>query len=104
MLIGVVEGTAVATVKHPSMTGWKLLIVQPLDGAGEPDGDPVMAIDSLGAGRGAEVVISSDGQGARAMVGDTTSPVRWLVTGLVDRPGLGGGKATGGGRRTTVDS
>lgn len=102
MLIGVVEGTAVATVKHPSMTGWKLLIVQPLDVAGEPDGDPIMAIDSLGAGHGSKVVISSDGQGARAMVGDTTSPVRWIVTGLVDRPG--GGKATGSGRRTTADS
>ena len=85
MLLGVVEGTAVSTIKHRSMHGWKLLIVQPLDLAGQADGDPVLAIDMIGAGRGERVVISNDGKGAREMVGDDNSPVRWSVIGIADR-------------------
>jgi len=84
MLRGIVEGTATATIRHPSMKGWKLLIVQPLDIDGRADGDPVLAIDSLGAGRGTEVVISNDGRSAREMVGSNNSPVRWSVIGLID--------------------
>jgi len=84
MLIGMVEGSAVSTVKHRSMEGWKLLIVQPLTEQGAPQGDPVLAIDSLGAGVGVKVVITNDGKGAREMVGDNTSPVRWSVMGLLD--------------------
>jgi ethanolamine utilization protein EutN len=84
MLIGMVEGSAVSTVKHRSMAGWKLLIVQPLTEHGAPQGDPVLAIDNIGAGVGVKVVITNDGKGAREMVGDNTSPVRWSVIGLLD--------------------
>ncbi|HUW84035.1 MAG TPA: EutN/CcmL family microcompartment protein [Phycisphaerae bacterium] len=84
MLKGVVEGSAIATIKHPSMRGWKLLVVQPIGQDGGPDGDPLLAIDMLGAGHGTQVVISNDGRGAREMVGDNTSPVRWAVIGIVD--------------------
>ncbi len=84
MLLGMVEGSVVTTVKHRSMRGWKVLIVQPLDIAGRADGDPVLAIDMLGAGRGVKVVISNDGKGTREMIGDDTSPVRWAVLGIVD--------------------
>lgn len=84
MLLGIVEGNATSTVKHSSLVSWKLLIIQALDVAGGPDGDPVLAIDMLGAGRGDKVLISNDGKGARQMVGDTNSPVRWTVVGICD--------------------
>jgi len=84
MLVGLVEGTAISTIKHRSMAGWKLLVVQPLTPAGGPDGDPVLAIDSLGAGHGCKVLISNDGRGARELVGDDTSPIRWTVIGILD--------------------
>lgn len=84
MLLGMVEGNAISTIKHRSMRSWKLLIVQPLDLEGRPDGDPLLAIDRLGAGHGTKVLISNDGKGAREMVGDNSSPVRWTVIGLVD--------------------
>ncbi len=32
------------------MTGWRLLLVQPLLANGKEDGEPVLAIDRLGAG------------------------------------------------------
>jgi len=85
MLIGMVEGSAVSTIKHRSMQGWKLLIVQPLLPDGGADGDPILAIDSLGADRGCKVLISNDGRGARELVGDDTSPVRWTVIGILDK-------------------
>ncbi len=84
MLIGIVEGNATSHVKHPSMNGWRLLIVQPLGMKGMPDGEPILAVDSLGAGDGAKVVLSNDGRGARELVGDENSPVRWTIVGIVD--------------------
>ena len=81
MFFGVVEGNAISTIKHRSLAGWKLLVVQPLDMADRPDGDPLLAIDMIGAGHGVMVVISNDGKGAREMVGDNNSPVRWAVIG-----------------------
>jgi ethanolamine utilization protein EutN len=84
MLVGLVEGTVTATIRHKSMAGWKVLIVQPLGLAGQAEGDPVLAVDMLGAGHGTKVLISNDGKGTREMIGDTTSPVRWSVIGLVD--------------------
>jgi ethanolamine utilization protein EutN len=84
MLLAIVEGNAVTTIKHPSMQGWKVLVVQPVDFDDKPDGDPLLAIDMLGAGHATKVLISNDGKGAREMVGDNTSPVRWAVVGLVD--------------------
>jgi ethanolamine utilization protein EutN len=81
---GRVVGTAVSTTKHPSMKGWKLLVVQPLGIHGQADGDPALVIDSIGAGVGDTVLISSDGRGARLLVGDQTSPIRWFVLGIRD--------------------
>jgi len=84
LLLGIVEGNATSHVKHPSMYGWRMLIVQPLDMAGGADGEPILAVDSLGAGHGSKVVISNDGRSAREMIGDEKSPVRWTVIGIVD--------------------
>ena len=79
-----VVGHAVSTVKHASMVGWRLLVVQPLGPTAQPDGEPLLAIDKLGAPRGGMVILSNDGQGAREMVGQKNSPVRWFVMGIED--------------------
>ena len=86
MYLGRVMGNATATVKHPSMEGWKLLLVMALQADGRTiEGDPILVVDSLGAGRGETVMITSDGIGAREMLGDEKSPVRWSVLGIPDR-------------------
>jgi microcompartment protein CcmK/EutM len=85
MQIGRVIGQAVSTVKHPSLRGWKLLLVQPLHERSVPDGDPVLAIDSVGAGANDLVLLSTDGAAARALVKDRKSPARWTVIGLCDQ-------------------
>jgi len=85
MQIGRVEGYAVATVKHPSLTGWRLLLVKLLTADDKPDGEPLLAIDALGAGIGARVILTNDGAAARELVGAKNSPARWMVMGLCDR-------------------
>jgi len=84
MYFGRVVGQANATIKHRSMQGAKLLLVMALKRDGSPEGDPVLAIDTLGAGWGDTVMITSDGIGTRDLLGDKTSPVRWSVLGIVD--------------------
>jgi len=82
MQIGKVVGHATATVKHPSMQGWKLLIVQMLSVEGKPDGEPILAIDHLGAGTGSLVIASNDGAAVRELLKTKNTPVRWMVLGL----------------------
>ena len=85
MQLGLVVGTANATVKHSSMEGWKLLVVQPYGVDGRtPDGEPLVAVDALGAGRGQRVILSSDGRGTRELLKSDTTPVRWSVIGICD--------------------
>ena len=80
-----VVGHGVSTVKHPSLHGWRLLLVQMLTPDGKEDGEPILAIDDLGAGAGDRVIVSNDGAGARQLVGARDSPVRWIVLGIQDR-------------------
>jgi len=84
MLNAKVIGHTTSTVKHPSMNGWKLLVVQPLTPDQKPDGDPVVAIDTLGAGVGDNVMISSDGKFTAATLKTKATPVRWSIIGIFD--------------------
>jgi ethanolamine utilization protein EutN len=85
MQIGRVVGQGVSTVKHPSLVGWRLLLVQLLTADGKEDGEPLLAIDDLGARSGDRVILSNDGASARVMVKAKDSPARWLVLGICDR-------------------
>lgn len=85
MQLALVVGTATATQKHPSLSGRKLLIVQPQMSDGHtPDGDPLVAVDGVGAGTGQHVIITSDGKGARELLGVEKTPVRWTIVGIRD--------------------
>jgi ethanolamine utilization protein EutN len=84
MLQGIVIGHATSTIKHPTLTGWRLAIVQPVGSDGKPEADPLVAIDSLGASAGQRVVINSDGRGSREIVGNDKTPARFFMVALVD--------------------
>ncbi len=86
MYLGKVIGNATSTVKHPSMEGAKLLLVKCFQADGQTaEGDPILVIDKLGAGRGETVMVTSDGIGAREMLGNERSPVRWSILGIPDQ-------------------
>jgi len=61
-----------------------MLIIQPLSIDRNPDADPIIAVDRLGAGTGTLVILNSDGKGARELIGSEKSPVRWFTVGIVD--------------------
>lgn len=79
MNLAKVLGTATATVKHPSLSGWRMLVVQPLSADGSNDGTPLVAVDNLGSRVGEHVIITSDGQSVREAMGTNNTPVRWMV-------------------------
>lgn len=85
MLIGRVIGEIVASEKHESHEGLKLLTVAvlELDGS-QRDDAPFIAADSVGAGVGDKVLITLDGFGAMSSVGRKLAPIDCAVLGIVD--------------------
>lgn len=79
-----VIGSITATVKHSSMKGAKMLLVQPQLVQGQADGDPIIAVDGVGAGMGETVLITSDGRHSRKILQTDATPVRWTIIGIVD--------------------
>jgi len=84
MKLAEIKGYVTSTVKHCSFDGWRLLIAQPVDDTGTPDGAPQVVIDRFGAALHQRVILTSDGSEARQLVGDERSPARWSVLGIVD--------------------
>jgi len=80
MRTATIKGHVTSTIKHASFKGRGLLIAVPDSG----DVAPQVVIDTLGAGLGDRVIISSDGAEARKIVGDKSSPARWCVLGIID--------------------
>lgn len=84
MQLGKVVGRATATVKHETLAGWRMLLVQPLDASGKADGDPQLAIDNLGSRKADTVMLTTDGSAVRDIVGKENTPIRWAVIGIAD--------------------
>jgi ethanolamine utilization protein EutN len=85
MQLALVVGHATATIKHPSLQGWRLVLSQLLTADEKEEGEPQLAIDSLGANPSSLVIVSNDSAAAREMVGAKNSPARWFVLGMRDR-------------------
>jgi microcompartment protein CcmK/EutM len=83
MQIARVLGTVVATVKSESLEGRKLLVIQPLDGWLNQKGRPMIAIDSVGAGKG-EIVIWCRGREASFPFLPSEVPSDCTIVGIVD--------------------
>jgi microcompartment protein CcmK/EutM len=88
MLIARVVGELVATQKHPSHEGRKLLLVQPLNLNGSDRGDPVVALDAVDAGVGDRVLVATEGFSAMTAVGRPESPIDMAVIGFIDHVDL----------------
>lgn len=84
MIIARVVGNVVATQKHQSHEGQKILLVQPLDLEGEPMGDVIVALDSVDAGIGDRVLAVQEGFSAMTSVGQVESPIDAAVIGVID--------------------
>jgi len=78
-----IGGTVVAAVKHPTLDGCRFLLAQRLEADGSAGLEPIVVVDWLGAGNGAIVLVSTDGDIARTRLGNTT-PARMVVVGILD--------------------
>jgi microcompartment protein CcmK/EutM len=82
-----VKGNIVATVKHETHRGHKLMIVQPLDERQKDTGESFIAIDLVQAGPGDTVLVMQEGNGIRQLFKlDKTAklPIRSVIVGIVD--------------------
>jgi microcompartment protein CcmK/EutM len=79
-----VTGNVYGAVKHPDYDGRKLLIVQPLTGDLRPKGAPFLAVDTARAGAGDLVLVMSEGNGVRQILGVKKAAIRSLIVGVVD--------------------
>ncbi len=89
MLVAKVTGSMVSTQKVESMTGHKLLVVEPyqlkpdtrdtLEGTGRA----LVAVDTMGAGEG-EMVLIVQGSSARLTPETKNLPIDTVVIGIID--------------------
>ena len=84
MIIARVVGNVIATQKHSSHEGKKILLIQPLDLEDNPWGDVVVALDAVDAGVGDRVLAVQEGFSAMTSVGEPESPIDAAVVGVID--------------------
>ena len=79
-----VKGNVVATVKHATYRGHKLMIVQPVDETGADVGTDFLAVDLVQAGPGDKVLVMQEGNGVRQILKEQKLPIRSVIIGIVD--------------------
>ena len=82
MLKGIIRGNIVSTRKQDSLVGSKFMEVQ-LIKTGQFTAEYILAIDSVGAGIG-ETVLITTGSSARLALHNTNSPADAVIVGIVD--------------------
>ncbi|MBQ9085514.1 MAG: EutN/CcmL family microcompartment protein [Clostridia bacterium] len=82
MLRGIIKGHIVSTKKQAALVGSKFMEVQLLKN-GQPTDEYIIAIDSVGAGIG-EVVLITTGSSARLALNNTSAPADAVIVGIVD--------------------
>ena len=84
MFLARVIGTVVATQKHPSLEGIKLLILQPVNEFNRPNDEPVVAVDGTQmAGPGETVYCIGSREGALVLE-DWFNPADVGILGIID--------------------
>ena len=78
-----VSGTVVCTVKVPAWRGHRLLLLEPTDPAGTPQGRPFVAIDLVSAAPGQRVFYVKGREAANALP-NPDNPADAAIVGIVD--------------------
>jgi microcompartment protein CcmK/EutM len=92
MRLARVTGTVVATRKDAGLVGQKLLVIQPLLPDRKPDGKPLVALDSVGAGVTDEVFFVRGREASIPFMPDHV-PADATIVGIVDHWNVGARRA-----------
>ena len=95
MYFAKVIGTIWATRKDENLKGFKLQLLQPLTAMGESAGDPLVGVDTVGAGPG-ETVYYVTAREAVIPLPVPMAPVDASIVGIVDRIDVGVDERRGG--------
>ena len=82
MLRGIIRGNIVSTRKQDALVGSKFMEVEIMEN-GQNTGNFIIAVDSVGAGIGEEVLITT-GSSARLALHNTNTPCDAVIVGIVD--------------------
>jgi microcompartment protein CcmK/EutM len=85
MILARVAGEVVATRKHRSHDGRKILVVQPINPDGSDRGNSLLALDAVDAGVGDRVLVVQEGYSAMTAVGRPNAPIDMSIVGVVDQ-------------------
>lgn len=83
MQLGKIIGTIWATRKYEAVTGYKMLFVQPINSKGKNIGEPIIALDTVGAGPG-EIIYYVTASEAVIPLDVDMAPVDASIVGIVD--------------------
>jgi len=81
MLVAELIGSVWSTRKAETLKGFKLMLVELLGGS--RNGERLMVVDTIGAGIGDRVIITT-GSSARRMLEDDNIPVDAVIVGIID--------------------
>jgi ethanolamine utilization protein EutN len=83
MLLGKVIGTIWATRKYETLKNYKMQFVQPLNAEQKKTGEPIIAVDTIGAGPG-EIIYYITAREAVIPLDVDMAPVDASIVGIVD--------------------
>ena len=83
MFLGKVIGNVWATKKYEALSSMKLMFVQPVNAEHEATGEPIIAVDTVGAGPG-EIIIFITASEAVIPLPVDFAPVDASIVGIVD--------------------
>lgn len=85
MTLARVCGTVVSTAKIKDLEGLKLMIVHPINPLGALIGKQIVAVDTVQAGIGDDVLIIDEGGSAGIMLDMSSQAIRTVIAAIVDR-------------------
>jgi len=83
LFLGKVIGNVWATKKYEALSSMKLMFVQPVNAEHEATGEPIIAVDTVGAGPG-EIIIFITASEAVIPLPVDFAPVDASIVGIVD--------------------
>ena len=89
MFLAKVIGTVWATRKDEQLQNFKLQFLQPINARREKAGDPIVAVDTVGAGVG-ETVMYVSAREATIPLPVASAPVDASIVGIIDRIDVAG--------------